>query len=271
MPQVSDAVSNVRRQVQSADSRESLDPSPIKFRSLTRAEQGAIEQTTQAGEQLQGTGTRAPSCLRSVRFRSPCQGESPGQGSATQVDEVGAHKGQVGSGRFSRVSKVASGSSGTPDPRQDITSFRVSVMHLDAKVQVDCVRVRASRAPATRIKYSMKYDQLRSHLNPNPLGFRPKPATSKVSQVVRFSPEIGSQESSALSLGMNGQEMRDNLRAQRGRNGVQMDHQCDTDQEPTGQMFGLAGFLGLKEVQTILCGLLGPDLMTWLSLAKPRL
>ena len=271
MLQASDAVSGVRWQVQSADSREPLDPSPIRFRSLTRAEQGAIEQSTHVGEQLQGTGTCTSSGLVSVRLRSPSQErqrESPGDCSTTQVDDVSAHKGQVGSARFSRGSEVASGSSGTPDPSQDITGLRVSVMHLDARVQVDCVRGRASRAPVTRIKYSMKYDQFRSHLNPTPLGFSPEPTTSKVSQVVRFSPEIGRQVSPALSLGMNGQEMRDNLRAQRGRDGVHMDPQCETDQEPTGRMFGLVDFLGLKKVQKILCGLLGPDLMTWLSVGK---
>ena len=105
-------------------------------------------------------------------------------------------------------------------------------------------------------------------LNPSPVGFSLKPATSKAPQVVRFSPEIGSKESQASFLGMNGRERRDDLRAQCGRNGVQMDHLRDADQEPTSWMLGLDGFLGLKEVQPMLCGLLGPDLTTWLSVGK---
>ena len=267
MLRVSDTTSSVIQQVQSAKSLESLDPSPIRSRSLPRAEQGTMERITQAYERSHRTETHAPEFLRSIKFSSPfqeCQGELPGQGSATQVEEAGA----FGSGGFSQVSEVASGSSGTPDPRQDITGLRVSVMHMDAKVKVDCVRARANRVPATRVKYSMKYDQPRSPLNPNPLGFSPEPATSKVPQVVRFSPEIGSKESQAPSPAINGQEMKNDLKAQRGRNDVQMDHLCNADREPKSRMFGLDGFLGLKEVQPILCGLLGPDLMTWLSVGK---
>ena len=131
-----------------------------------------------------------------------------------------------------------------------------------------CERIRAGRAPVTRIKRSTKLDHSENCLNPRLVGFSPEPAASKVPQVVRFSPEIGSKESQASFPVMNGQEMRDDLRAQRGRNGVQMDHLRDADREPTSRMFGLDGFLGLKEVQPILCSLLGPDLLTWLSVGK---
>ena len=62
--------------------------------------------------------------------------------------------------------------------------------------------------------------------------------------------------------------MKNDLKAQRGRDDVQMDHLRDADREPESRMFGLDGFLGLKEVQPILCGLLGPDLMTWFSVGK---
>ena len=110
--------------------------------------------------------------------------------------------GQVGSKGISQVCTVANESSGQQTSLLDTASLRGRVMHSEAKAQVRCARIRASRAPAARVKYSMKDDQLRSHLNPTPLGFSPEPATSKVSQVVRFSPEIGSQVSPALSLGM---------------------------------------------------------------------
>ena len=292
MPQVSGATPSDMPQVSGATSSEMLQGS------------GATSDELR-GRQAQGTEAHGPSCLKSIRFSLPShegQGKSPGQGSAAQVGMTGAHKDQTGpkctrpgstgahkdqagpmcflpgskgahkdqagSGRESQVSKDASRSSGTLSSRQDVTGLRVRVMHLDAKVQVDCGRVRASRAPANRIKYSMKYDRSHNHLNPSPLGFSPEPATFQVPQPVGFNSELGSADSQTPPSGLNGQSMREVLRAQWGSDGVQMDRLRDTNQEPMGCWLGLTGFLGLKEVQPILCGFLGPDVLTWLSVGK---
>ena len=292
MPQVSGATPSDMPQVSGATSSEMLQGS------------GATSDKLQ-GRQAQGTEAHGPSCLKSIRFSLPShegQGKSPGQGSAAQVGMTGAHKDQTGpkctrpgstgahkdqagpmcflpgskgahkdqagSGRESQVSKDASRSSGTLSSRQDVTGLRVRVMHLDAKVQVDCGRVRACRAPANRIKYSMKYDRSHNHLNPSPLGFSPEPATFQVPQPVGFNSELGSADSQTPPSGLNGQSMREVLRAQWGSDGVQMDRLRDTNQELMGCWLGLTGFLGLKEVQPILCGFLGPDVLTWLSVGK---
>ena len=205
----SDTTSSVIPQVQSAKPLESLDLSPIRFRSLPRAELGAIEQTTPRDEQPQGTETHAPFCLKPLRLSSPSHGglgEPPREGSAAQVDEkvvdranskgvmpdsIGAHKDQVGSSGSSQVSAGASVSSGTQDSRRGGAGLCVRVMHLDAKVQVDCGRVRASRLPATRIRHSVKYGWPQKHLDPSCSGFSPEPAISSVPQLVGFNPEQG--------------------------------------------------------------------------------
>ena len=133
---VSNTTSSVIPQVQSAKSLESLDLSPIRFRSLPCAELGAIEQTTPRDEQPQGTETHAPLCLKPLRLSSRSHGglgEPPREGSAAQVDEkvvdkanskcvmpdsIGAHKDQVGSSGSSQVSAGANVSSGTQDSRR---------------------------------------------------------------------------------------------------------------------------------------------------------
>ena len=95
MLRVSDTASSAIPQVQSAKSLESLDPSPIRFRSLPRAEQGTIERITQAYEQSHGTETHAPVCFKPIRLSSLSHG-GPGEPScqrnASRVDETGMDK-----------------------------------------------------------------------------------------------------------------------------------------------------------------------------------
>ena len=208
-PQISDVASGLMPQVQSAEPRKSSDPSPIRVKSLPRAELGAVEQTTPADEQPQGAETHAPSRLNLLRSSSPSHGgpgEPPREGSAAPVDEkgveragskcimsgsIGVHKNQAGSSDRSQVSAGASVSSGTQDSRQGGAGLCVRVMHLDAKVQVDCGKVRASRLPATRIRHSVKYGWPQKHLDPSCVGFGPEPAISSVPQLVGFNPEQG--------------------------------------------------------------------------------
>ena len=120
----------------------------------------------------------------------------------------GVHKVQAGFKRVSRGSKDASEGLGTLRSRQGIPGLRVSVTHSDAKVQVDCGRVRASRAPANRIKHSMKHDWPQNHRNPSPLGFSPEPVTSKVPQSVGFTPQPGSAYFSDFKGRWSGNERR---------------------------------------------------------------
>ena len=92
---VLDTASSVIPQVQSAKQLESLDPSPIRSRSLPRAEQGTIKRITQAYEQSHGTETPALACFKPIRLSSLSHG-GPGEPScqrnAARVDETGMDK-----------------------------------------------------------------------------------------------------------------------------------------------------------------------------------
>ena len=165
--QVSDdaqsVASGVMPQVQSAGPHESLDPSPIRSRSLTCAAQNAF---TGPRVQARGASTGPGILTQGLCVRSPGVSEGP----CVKVQQVpGA----------------------APSAVPQVPGANSNVMCSGAKVQVHCGRVRASKAPAARMKHKMKHDRPYNHLNPSPLGFSPELIISGVPQHVGLYPEQG--------------------------------------------------------------------------------